>query len=200
MGKFVCRSPTCPHAIILSISGILGRKVYYLVHTEIYFKSDIYLSIVIRVFLDSIVRQMNILIWTIFEWKFFTRCSQISLFIPVASHHSIQACQKHVAPEIKFPLLVQERFVQIFLDNKCIWFGIRVNLFARYDSIYLHINIYYILQGIANNYPHSSVGEFTWFNNPYVPHFFLRTIMVYKNTNSNDPSWSCSLIYYCRSR
>ena len=44
--------------------------------------------------------------------------SNVTLLVPVPLDHSVYRCQQDVAPEVKFAPVVQERILEVFLDDQ----------------------------------------------------------------------------------
>ena len=60
---------------------------------------------------------MYISVLHIIECEFLAAGSYVPLLIPVASNHSIDAANEHIAPNIEFPSKIEERAVYVQLND-----------------------------------------------------------------------------------
>lgn len=72
-------------------------------------------SIIITFLLHCIVSQMNKSVMGIFYVVLSTTCPKISLRIKVTLQVPVYCCRKRVASDVKFAVLVKERFFHILL-------------------------------------------------------------------------------------
>ena len=72
------------------------------------------LTIIEVLLLNSIISEMYFRI-KILQIKLVRRCANVPLIIPVGTSYPMQICYEHVVPDIKFPIVVKKRPVNIHL-------------------------------------------------------------------------------------
>lgn len=91
------------------------------------FVSILMFSILISLFLNCIVCEMDHLILDVFKIIVKRGSSNIALSKPVKSHSTIHFCCQHKMPYIKFSSFIQHWLLNILLDNKSFfWIIFRV--------------------------------------------------------------------------
>lgn len=70
------------------------------------------LAVVWRVLLDSIIGEMD-LSFEVVDIKLITGSAYVSLFEPIGLKDSVYLADHHVVSDIEFPLLIEERSVEI---------------------------------------------------------------------------------------
>lgn len=100
------------------------------------FVSFLVFAVVGWVFLDSVVGQMCIKIFTVL-YVVFSRCSSdVTLLIPITFYWPVYAGHKHVVPNIKFPFLVQKWLLNVLLKNISPQTPIAIFLFRFQPNFY----------------------------------------------------------------
>ena len=122
-------------------------------------------TIVLRILLDSIICQMNVLIIEIRNIELFTTCSNEAILIEITLKMSIYWRHKPIASEIEFTILDQERMIYILLNNKSLFFD-----FSCCSTLAAWIRDKWLNLGKArwNINTITSVCVLSWFNNPYI--------------------------------
>jgi hypothetical protein len=69
--------------------------------------------IVLAIFLDSIVGQVDVLIAEIVKIKHLAARSDVSLFVPIALQNAVDARQQYIVADIKFAIIVEKGLVYI---------------------------------------------------------------------------------------
>lgn len=72
--------------------------------------------VVISLFLDGIIGEMDVLVVKVLEVKLFACGSQVSILVPVGLCNPICSCHKHEAADIELSLVEQERLLEVLLD------------------------------------------------------------------------------------
>lgn len=62
---------------------------------------------------------MDEFILQIFQSELFACCANVALLVPISLQNTIDCGQQHIATKIKFSSIVQERVLEIFLDDDC---------------------------------------------------------------------------------
>ena len=75
-------------------------------------------AILFTFLLNGVVSQMNVLIIEIFKGELLTRCPQVPIFIPIAFDNPIHSRDQDKATDVEFSLIVKERVLEIFLNDK----------------------------------------------------------------------------------
>ena len=68
---------------------------------------------VLSVLLHSVVGEVDIVVRQVVDIKGLRTCSNIPFFVPIGFESPVYACQKHVVPDVKFPVVVEKRPVYI---------------------------------------------------------------------------------------
>ncbi len=126
-------------------------------------------SIIFVIFLDSIVCQMNESISKVFHIELFASCSNVTILIPISFHTPIDWCDQNVSSDIKFSLLIQKR-------NDVLLNDVSSRLSFSTLSIFFNDTVN-LLQSLNNNNSIASVCIFTWFYQPSVSSFRLKSIL-----------------------
>jgi len=64
-------------------------------------------SVVCAEFLNSVVGQMNVLVFASFKVKLGRRCPYVALLVPVGLNAAIDAAYKHVVSNVKLSFIVK---------------------------------------------------------------------------------------------
>lgn len=75
------------------------------------------LAVIVKFFLDRIVRQVNHIALQVGQSKLLARGSDVAILVPVRLKIAIDAGEKHIHPDVELPFLVEERVVDVLLDN-----------------------------------------------------------------------------------
>lgn len=149
------------------------------------------LSVVLSVFLDSIVRQMDELIVCLFGRVFFAWCSDVTFVEPKGSKHlgwrNILTNNKH--SNIKFSAVKKKRFVNVSLQNN--------TRECQSNSSYYFRELSY---AFAKVYACTSISVFTWFHNPdlsfYIDLCFKLDELISFIWLLGSPSWNQICFWY----
>lgn len=109
---------------------------------------------------------------TIFCWIFIRSCSNIPILIPVALFIPINARDQHIMPNIKLPLIVEHRPINILLHNV----GLPIPIFML---LLMFNNSLDLIESLTNRNSISSVAELTRLNNPYIPNFLSFIVLIF---------------------
>lgn len=134
-----------------------------------HFVSILELTIIICMYLDCIVSQMNKFIWNVIVVEFFAWCPYVAILVKVTFQRSIYRCHNTIASEIEFPFVYQKWIVDILLYDKS-----PVSL-CRPTNYRL-----YFLHRFTNIYPVASISIFPRLNNPCV---FRNSILHFELLN-----------------
>lgn len=117
------------------------------------------LSVFVTIDLNCIIGEMDKLIRRVIQLKLVATCPNISFIIPVPLDDAVEPYQEHIASDIKFALIIQERPVNIFLDDECFLFIVGTwNL-----SLNPLLNLIIVTM---NGNPVPSIRVLSWFDNP----------------------------------
>ena len=120
--------------------------------------------------LNRIISEMHEHILWILEYKFIWGCSNVPLFIPIGFKVSVDTGNDHEVANIKLSLLIEERPVNVSLNNEGSKASIHI-LFSAFESNHD------VIQAMADWNPSSLVWVLAWFDYPDVmgrfPLFFL---------------------------
>ena len=167
----------CPDGIghyFLHLAHYVSLKIYVFVRKlrgQIFLKFGIaqlvgsfVLAVVVRVFLDRIVNQVDELVMELVlgQSVFFWSCPYIPDFVKICLNMAIDAGNKRKTPHIKFPILIQQRIWYIFLQNHGPPIGTSI-LYKFLDSVVLTLN----------NNTCSSVWIFAGLDNPHISQILL---------------------------
>ena len=133
------------------------------------FISVLVLAIILSFLLYRIVSQMNHSVFKIFSCELFAWCSDVALFIPVTFDNSFDRRGKHVASDIKFSFIVQERHKILLNDGASIFT-------SRTFSPDHFSNLFY---RVAYLYATSLIRVFPRFNNPQWVWSFVLFFLFY---------------------
>lgn len=90
------------------------------------------LPVVITLLLDCVVSQMNKSISNILKIEVLATSPKVALIVPIALEVAINSSQQSVASNVKLSVLVEERLLNVFLDNVrpllSVDIGVRYNL------------------------------------------------------------------------
>jgi hypothetical protein len=75
------------------------------------------LPVVITLLLDCVVSQMNKSISNILKIEVLATSPKVALIVPIALEVAINSSQQSVASNVKLSVLVEERLLNVFLDN-----------------------------------------------------------------------------------
>lgn len=92
--------------LIVAIPSGIGRSVAQMLEVllevvETHFVPVFILAIVLGVFLDCIICQVDVFIVQLIDVELLATCPDVSIFIKVSFQASIDACHKAIAPEIE---------------------------------------------------------------------------------------------------
>lgn len=59
------------------------------------------------------------------------RCSDIAFLVPVCTSHPVKICHEYVMSDVEFALVVEERTIDILLDDECLRILIITACFLR---------------------------------------------------------------------
>jgi len=116
-------------------------------------------SIIVQSLLDGIICQMHITVRDIFQSELSAAGSQVSVAVPISLEISIYCAHQSEASDVELSIFVEQRFFNIFL----------------YDigsSVAVHVDVlnqtFDVVQFAADLDSASSVGVFTWFDDPQI--------------------------------
>jgi hypothetical protein len=93
------------------------------------------LPVVITLLLDCVVSQMNKSISNILKIEVLATSPKVALIVPIALEVAINSSQQSVASNVKLSVLVEERLLNVFLDN--VRPLLSVDIGVRYNLLYL---------------------------------------------------------------
>jgi hypothetical protein len=93
------------------------------------------LPVVITLLLDCVVSQMNKSISNILKIEVLATSPKVALIVPIALEVAINSSQQSVASNVKLSVLVEERLLNVFLDN--VRPLLSVDICVRYNLLYL---------------------------------------------------------------
>ena len=93
------------------------------------------LPVVITLLLDCVVSQMNKSISNILKIEVLATSPKVALIVPIALEVAINSSQQSVASNVKLSVLVEERLLNVFLDNVRPLLSIDIGV--RYNLLYL---------------------------------------------------------------
>ena len=64
------------------------------------------LSVVLAVFLDGVICEVNEFVLNILEIELFRRCSDVARLVPVAFDETVDRCDEKVMSDVKFSIVV----------------------------------------------------------------------------------------------
>ena len=120
--------------------------------------------IVLRMGLNSIIRQMDVRVFIFWLFKFRGRCSDIAFSAPISSDRTANLHQQYKAPDIKFSVIVQKWLLNILLNNKGCFFI----FFETIHDIVLHF-----FRVIMDHDSITSICIFSGLNDPNLVFFFF---------------------------
>ena len=121
------------------------------------FISVLVLSVVLRMFLHSIVRQVYELVMHILNVKFLAARSDICVLIEIALEVPVDRCHHTVAAEIELSSMNQQGVVYVPLNDKC---GLSIRRLKDQTSDFVQV--------AADTDAVTAICIFTWFYDPYV--------------------------------
>jgi hypothetical protein len=86
------------------------------------------LAIILSVLLDGVIGQMGEQILRVLNAVFAGSRPDVPVRVPVALHLAVVAGHRHVMPDIKFTPLVEQRALDVLLDDKSTGSSVRVAL------------------------------------------------------------------------
>jgi hypothetical protein len=124
------------------------------------FVSFLEFAVIGQVFLNCIIGEVNFTTIS-FQIIFRRGCSNIALSIEISLHLTVHASYHHIVPNVKFSLLIEQRFFDVILNNKRFW---------RTISIFLLFfnNIFYFLKSQTDLNTITSVRILSWLDYPSV--------------------------------
>lgn len=93
------------------------------------------LPVVITLLLNCVVSQMNKSISNILKIEVLATSPKVALIVPIALEVAINSSQQSVASNVKLSVLVEERLLNVFLDN--VRPLLSVDIGVRYNLLYL---------------------------------------------------------------
>lgn len=85
----------------------------------------------------------------------------VALLVPIRLQYAIHTRHQHVATDVEFPLVVQERVVYIFLDYVGLWLSVWVDILISYELLdFTEIGAY------TDASP--PIGDLTRLDDPYI--------------------------------
>ena len=93
------------------------------------------LPVVITLLLNCVVSQMNKSISNILKIEVLATSPKVALIVPIALEVAINSSQQSVASNVKLSVLVEERLLNVFLDN--VRPLLSVDICVRYNLLYL---------------------------------------------------------------
>lgn len=91
-------------------------------------------------------------------------CSDIAFLIPVSLEDSVELADHHIVADVKFPLFVKERSVDVELDDEGLFCTVLMLSLALHDGIKF-IRLINDCDSVA------SIGQFSWLYYPNIPHW-----------------------------
>lgn len=116
------------------------------------------LPILLWCLLDSVVRQMDVDILQVLQWKIFATCSEISLIVPIGFKITVYYCDQHVMTDVELTVVIEKRVSYIGLHDCCLYLPVWVNLLLQKAA--------WDITGSHQAYSCASVGAFSRLNNP----------------------------------
>lgn len=147
----------CRHMII---EIFLELMIWYLITFLVF---TIILSILLHSIVSEMSKQIFCILVTVLAWC----SSNISLTVPIAFHFSIMASDHHIVPYVEFTFLIEQRFLYVFLNNKCAVCAICIMFFWFQP-------IFYLVESWADSYSSPAVCKLSWLYYPNVPELFIR--------------------------
>ena len=138
---------------------------------KIDFISVLKLSIILMIFLNSIISQMNKDIFLILRVtvKLKTACTNIALFVPICFYAIVlnkkinyQWNEQIVTSNVEFSFLIKKRLLNIFLNDKCAW----ISLIFFLSRILFINKLFNWFQFRMNSNSLTSIWVLARFNNP----------------------------------
>lgn len=145
INSFHAELPFGQHLCKIFLQLIIGNFIAFLIA-----------SIIVSIFLYSIVGQMHHRILNIVYSKFLRTGPDIPFSMEIPSQSSMETCHHHIMSEIEFATFEQKRSFYIFLQNKSTMLSVIVFL-----SIVVYL-LFYLFQIFDNYYSVASVTVFTW--------------------------------------
>lgn len=108
----------------ISLELIIGYLVSFLVFT-----------VAIAVFLDGVICQVDYWLAYVLDVELVWWGADVALAEPICSHCSMQARDEHIMSNIEFPVFVEQRFLNIFLNYICFLRSIEMLLFFLEDIV-----------------------------------------------------------------
>lgn len=127
------------------------------------FVSFFIFAIILAVFLNRIICEVNKFIIDLFKIKLFRRCPNVPCFVPVSFDETVNRCDKQVMPDVEFSVIVKER-LQVLLNDKCLRLSIFVKLLVPHQS--------FDFNGGCDWNSVSSIRVLSWFYDPNSLFFF----------------------------
>lgn len=145
-------------------TNLLFRKCLINVSLQLWIRHFIrlfVLSIIFCFLLDCIISQMNQSVCYIFEWKFFWWSSDVTLFVPISSHDSIDWHNSSITSNIKLSLLYKKWFIKILLNDV-------TSSNSILKCLIVLNNLLNSFKCVANVDSATSICVFSWFYNPNI--------------------------------
>ena len=149
--------------------------------------------VVRKVLLHSVISQMYLWLETM-HVELIWRRSYITFFIPVGSRNTKNISNQHIMSDIKLPVIIQKRPVDIHLHNKCTLLSLlfcltvyrNISWSRRSLQVFMLICIWsarglfhdrvQLVYLVNHSYSSTLVRIFTRFDYPYIPGLLLRTV------------------------
>ena len=123
------------------------------------------------VFLDGVVGEMDLGVFVVFGAEFVGGCSEVAFFVPVSFEVSVDAGDEHVVSDVEFAFVVEEWFLDVFLEDEGAVGAVGV-LFPASEAEFD------VVEAGADGDAGASVGELPWLGNPDVPDCSVFLLLV----------------------
>jgi len=139
------------------------------------------LAIILTMFLNSIISQVYKVIIKVVHIKPFTGGPDIPRTVPVPLHDAINCRDEHVVPNVKFPVIVQERF-EVLLDYERLGLPVLVEFLVFHQALDLACRCHW--------YAVTTIGVLSRLDDPnsvtflqllLVEHFYTGGLLVARN-------------------
>ena len=131
------------------------------------FVAVLILAVVLRVLLDSVIRQMDELALQILDIKFLAAGSDIRILVEEPHQVRVYGGNHPVASEVKLTIRNQQRIINVLLDNVCLFF--LVSAMCCLDQV---LDLIHLLAHI------DSVASVSIFPRLYYPHILMHSVLA----------------------